>query len=110
MSDEMLKDIRKKYTKYTKNRRQGIRVADELDLPKYRASLIYNSTTEEDQAKLWDNPAVKKGLEAKGICIINALDVIDAVLLPGEKDRIMDIIDDVNGFNNEELKAETAKN
>lgn len=110
LTDEMLKDIRKKYTKYTKNRRQGIRVADELDMPKYRASLIYNSTTEEDKAKLWDNPAVKKGLEAKGICIINALDVIDAVLLPGEKDRIMDIIDDVNGFNNEELKAETAKN
>lgn len=40
LSDEMLKDIRKKYTKYTKNRRQGIRVADELDLPKYRASLF----------------------------------------------------------------------
>lgn len=95
LSDEMLKDIRKKYTKYTKNRRQGIRVADELDLPKYRASLIYNSTTEEDQAKLWDNPAVKKGLEAKGICIINALDVIDAVLLPGEKDRICDMRNDV---------------
>ena len=106
----MLKDIRKKYTKYTKNRRQGIRVADELDMPKYRASVIYNSTTEEDKAKLWDNPDVKKGLEAKGICIINALDVIDAVLLPGEKDRIMEIIDDVNGFNNEEVKAETAKN
>lgn len=110
LSDEMLKDIRKKYTKYTKNRRQGIRVPDELDTPKYRASLIYNSTIEADQNKLWDNPAVKKGLEAKGICIINALDVIDAVLLPGEKDRIMDIIDEVNGFNNEELKAETAKN
>ena len=103
LTDEMLKDIRKKYTKYTKNRRQGIRVADELDMPKYRASVIYNSTTEEDKAKLWDNPAVKKGLEAKGICIINALDVIDAVLLPGEKDRIMEIIDDVNGFNNEEV-------
>ena len=110
LTDEMLKDIRKKYTKYTKNRRQGIRVADELDMPKYRASVIYNSTTEEDKAKLWDNPDVKKGLEAKGICIINALDVIDAVLLPGEKDRIMEIIDDVNGFNNEEVKAETAKN
>ena len=103
LTDEMLKDI-------PKNRRQGIRVADELDMPKYRASVIYNSTTEEDKAKLWDNPAVKKGLEAKGICIINALDVIDAVLLPGEKDRIMEIIDDVNGFNNEEVKSETAKN
>lgn len=85
-------------------------MADELDVPKYRASLIYNSTIEEDKAKLWDNPVVKKGLEAKGICIINALDVIDAVLLPGEKDRIMDIIDEFNGYNNEELKAETAKN
>lgn len=48
--------------------------------------------------------------DQKVICIINALDVIDAVLLPGEKDRIMEIIDDVNGFNNEEVKAETAKN
>ena len=115
LTDEMLKDIRKKYTKYTKNRRQGIRVADELDMPKYRASVIYNSTTEEDKAKLWDNPAVKKGLEAKGICIINALDVIDAVLLPGEKDRIMEIIDDVNGktlvsASSVELKLENGGN
>ena len=52
LTDEMLKDIRKKYTKYTKNRRQGIRVADELDMPKYRASVIYNSTTEEDKANI----------------------------------------------------------
>ena len=65
LTDEMLKDIRKKYTKYTKNRRQGIRVADELDMPKYRASVIYNSTTEEDKAKLWDNLDVKKGPGSK---------------------------------------------
>ena len=110
VSDELLKDIRKKYTKYTKNRRQGIKVADELDMPKYRASLIYNSTVGEDGKKIWDNPIVKKGLEKKGKCIINALDVIEYVLLPGEKDRIMDIIDDINGYNNEEMKAETAKN
>ena len=110
LPDEMLRDMRKKYTKYAKNRRQGIRVAEELDTPKYRASLIYNSTVGTDGNKIWDNPVVKKGLEQKGICIINALDVIEAVLLSGEKDRIMDIIDEFNGFNNEELKAETAKN
>ena len=74
------------------------------------ASIIYNSTVEEDQAKLWDNPKVKKGLEAQGKTIINALDVIEAVLLPGEKDRIMDIIDDINGYNSEEVQTETAKN
>ena len=73
LTDEMLRDIRKKYTKYTKNRRQGIRVADELDMPKYRASLIYNSTTEEDKAKLWDNPAVKKGLEAERQDLVRAV-------------------------------------
>lgn len=110
ISEELLNDIRKKYTKYAKNRRQGIKVAEELDTPKYRASIIYNSTVEEDQAKLWDNPKVKKGLEAQGKTIINALDVIEAVLLPGEKDRIMDIIDDINGYNSEEVQTETAKN
>lgn len=110
LNEEMLDDIRKKYTKYTKNRRQGIRVADGMDQPKYRASLIYNSTIEADRTKLWDNKAVWKGLEAQGKVIINALDVINAVLLPGEKDKIMEIIDEINGYNNEEVKTETAKN
>lgn len=109
LTEEKLSDIRKKYTKYAKNRRQGIRVAEELDTPKYRASLIFNSTVKEDQEKLWDNPVVKRQLEAMGKTIINALDVIEAVLLPGEKDRIMDIIDEINGYNNEEIKEDTAK-
>ena len=110
ISEEEINDIRKKYTKYAKNRRQGIKVAEELDTPKYRASLIYNSTVEADQEKLWDNPKVKKGLEAQGKTIINALDVIEAVLLPGEKDRIMDVIDEINGYNSEEVQTEIAKN
>ena len=109
LTDEMLKDIRKKYTKYTKNRRQasGLRTNWICQSTGFRDLQLYYGRR---QGQTVDNPAVKKGLEAKGICIINALDVIDAVLLPGEKDRIMEIIDDVNGFNNEEVKAETAKN
>ena len=90
ISEELQNDIRKKYTKYAKNRRQGIKVAEELDSPSFRLSLIYNSTVERDQAKLWDNKKVAQGLEAQGKTIINALDVIKAVLLPGEIDRIMD--------------------
>ena len=110
LTEEELADIRKLHTKYAKNRRQGIRVPEELDTAKYRASLIFNSTVKEDQEKLWDNPVIKKGLEAKGKTIINALDVIEAVLLPGEKDRIMELIDEINGYNNEEIKENTAKN
>ena len=52
----------------------------------------------------------KRAWKQKASVLSMLYDVIDAVLLPGEKDRIMEIIDDVNGFNNEEVKAETAKN
>lgn len=110
ITEEMLNDIRKKYTKYAKNRRQGTRVAEELDTPKYRASMIYNSTVEEDQAKIWDNKKLWKGLERKGKTIVNALDIIEALLLPGEKDRVMDLIDDINGYGSDEVKIDTAKN
>lgn len=110
LSENEINDIRKRYTKYAKNKRQGIRVPEELDTAKYRASLIYNSTVDADKRKLWDNPEVKKGLIAQGKVIINALDVIDAVLLPGEKSRLMDIIDDLNGYGDEEVKVDTAKN
>lgn len=109
LDGQELTDIRKKYTKYTKNRRNGVRVAEDIDNVKFRASLIYNSTTDEDKKKLWDNQRIWNGLEAQGKVIINALDVIQSVLLPGEIDWIMDQIDDFNGFNNNELQA-TAKN
>ena len=110
LSEETINDIRKKYTKYVKNRRQGIKVAEELDVTKYRASMIYNSTIEADQKKVWDNERVWAALNSRGKVIVNALDVIECVLLPGEKDRIMDIIDDINGYNSEESPVDTAKN
>ena len=109
LSEQDLTDIRKKYTKYTKSKRNGVRVPEEVDSPKSRSSIIYNSTVKEDQQKIWDNRALWNGLEAKGKTIINALDVIDALLLPGEKDRVIEILDDLNGYNSEGAKEEVAK-
>ena len=109
LSTVQLDDIRKKYTKYDKNRRNGIKVATGTDSPRYRASLIYNSTVESDQRKYWDNQKLWKGLEAKGKVIVNALDCINATLLPGEIDYIIDQLDNLNGFNTEDLQA-NAKN
>ena len=85
-------------------------MAGELDTAKYRSSVIYNSTVEEDKEKLWDNKKIWEGLRAQGKTIVNALDVIEAVLLPGEKDKIMEMIDELNGYDNEDLKIQTAKN
>lgn len=102
LSEEKMWQIRKKYTKYVKNRRAGIRQAEELDVAKFRCSVIYNSTIESDKAKMWDNKKLWESLRKKGHNIINALDVIEAVLLPGEKDRIMNAIDTLSGYDEDE--------
>lgn len=103
LSSRMLDDIRRKYTKYEKSKNRGVRVANDVDGPNYRASLIYNCTIEEDRRKLWDNDRLKQGLTRQGKSIINGLDVINAVLRPGEIDYIMGILDRVNGFDSEDI-------
>lgn len=119
LSEETINNIRKKYTKVTKNRRAGIKVADELNVPKFRCSIIYNSTIDKDKAAIWDNKDLWRGLEQKGYTIVNALDVIEALLLPGEKDRIMEAIDRLGGYaddddeeiiGDEDKRIKTAKN
>ncbi len=110
LSEEDVTGLRKKCTKYAKNKRNGVKVAEEIDTARYRSALIYHSTTEEDQKKIWDNKKLWKALEDKGRIIINGLDVINAMLLPGEKDRIIDALDDLNGYNSDVSEEETAKN
>ena len=110
LSEEDAFAIRKKYTKYEKNRRAGVNVASEVDTAKYRSSMIYNSTTQEDQEKIWNNKKLWEGLRKQGKVIVNALDVVEALLKPGEKDKIMEAIDDIGGYGSEDLQVETAKN
>lgn len=115
LPEDRIFEIRRKYTTYTKNRRAGIKVGEELDTSKFRSSMIYNSTIPEDQKKLWDNKQLWEGLRKQGKHIVHALDVIDAVLLPGEKDRIMEELDKLGGYDEENAdemaeKVESAKN
>lgn len=115
LPEDRIFEIRKKYTTYTKNRRAGIKVGEELDVSKFRSSMIYNSTVSEDQERIWGNKQLWEGLRKQGKHIVNALDVIDALLLPGEKDRIIDELDQLGGYGGdgpEEMaeKIESAKN
>lgn len=109
LSEAMVTDIRKKYTRYTKNKRMGTKVAEEVDTPKYKSSLIYNSTIPEDKERIWDNRRLWEGLRKKGINIVNALDVVDAILLPGEKTMIIEELDNLSGYD-ENSQIETVKN
>ena len=116
LGEEEANKCRKKYTKYVLNKQIGIKFAEETDNAKFRSSLIYHATVEEDRAKLWDNQQVWDGLRKQGVLVVTALDVIEAVLLGGEKDKVIDEINKLSGFDSENLEEvenkmeETAKN
>ena len=43
--------------KVCSNKQIGIKFAEETDNAKFRSSLIYHATVEEDRTKLWGQPA-----------------------------------------------------
>ena len=101
--------LRKRHTKYVRNKTTGFKVPEETKMNDLKNALIYAATIDEDKAKLWDNPKVWKGLENKGVVVVTGTDVIDFCLMPGEKDRVGEEIDKVSGYANDNLE-EVAKN
>ena len=89
---------KKKCTKYVRNKNFGIKMPEETDSAKYRASLIYRATVEEDREKLWDNKKVWEALRSKGVPIVTGTDVIECTLKAGEKERVLGIIDELSGY------------
>ena len=75
---------------------------------KYRSAIIYEATVKADREKLWDNKKIWDALNEKGIQIMNGLDVIEYTLKSGEKERIIDAIDKLSGYDSN--LEEVAKN
>lgn len=109
LGEDEYNQCRKRYTKYVRNKQLGIKLPEDTDNVKYRCSLIYNATVEEDKKALWDNKEIWRGLEARGITVVNALDVIEASLPAGYKDAVVEAIDKLSGYDNNNLE-EVAKN
>lgn len=76
---------------------------------KYRSALIYEATVQSDRENLWDNKKIWDALNQKGFQIMNGLDVIEYTLKSGEKDRIIEAIDKLSGYDSDNLE-EVAKN
>lgn len=102
------KKCRKKFTKYVRNKQLGIKMPEDTDRIKYQSAIIHKATIAEDREKLWDNKKVWQALESKGFQIMSGLDVIEYTLKAGEKDRIIDAIDTLSGY--ESNIEEVAKN
>ena len=102
ISEDENRALMKKATPATKDK--NIRV--ETNWVKYRSLLIYSATVDEDRIKIWDNPRVKEAMN-----VYEAWELIDKVMLAGEKAKVIDIIDEASGFGLEESEAEeTSKN
>ena len=109
LSSEEYDKCRKKHTKFVRNKNMGIKMPEETDQVKYTSAVILAATTEEDRQKLWKNKRVWDALENKGYQVVTPLDVIDFTLRAGEKDRVMDEIDKISGYDSNNLE-EVAKN
>lgn len=90
-------------TKFAPRKRGQPKRKIETNMSKFRSWLIYTATVDEDRAKLWDNKQAQQAFN-----VLQGVDVIDCVLLSGEKDRIIDRINEISGYDDE--ADETAKN
>lgn len=95
LEEEESDECRRKATKKVANPngRHLPKIEGTTDYVKMRSYKILAATIEEDRAKIWDNPKIKEQLN-----VLQAIDVIDMVLMAGEKDQICDIIDDISQY------------
>jgi len=105
LSEEEYNLCKEKNTKYVRNKQLGIKFPEDTNATRYRSSLIYEATIAEDRTKIWDN---KEAWRAPKINVTNGIDMIDKVLRAGEKDAVLNKIDEISGYSS--TLEEVAKN
>lgn len=103
LSEDEYSKCKNRYTKFVRNKQIGIKLPEDTDSVMYRNALIYQATVDEDRAKLWDNKEAWRKLD-----VINGVELIGKVLKAGEKDAVLEKIDEISGYSS--VLEETAKN
>jgi hypothetical protein len=109
LSSEEYDQCKKKHTKYVRNKQLGMKLPEDTNRVKYQSAIIFAATVDADRANLWRNKKVWDALNNKGLQIMNELDVIEYTLKAGEKDRVIEAIDKLSGYDDNNLE-EVAKN
>ena len=86
-----------------------MKMPEDTNRVKYQSAIIYQATVDEDRDKLWDNHKVWDAINSRKDRIMNGLDVIECALKAGEKDKILEAIDKLIGYDDDNLE-EVAKN
>lgn len=109
LTADEINTCRNRASKFVRNKQLGLKMLEDTDSVKYRSMLIYTATTAADKEKLWDNKKVWDGLEKKGKIVVTGYEVVGHCLKAGEMAKIIDIIDELSGFESSNLE-EVAKN
>ena len=72
-------------------------IEKDFDSAKFSSWMIYLSTTEEDQQKVWGNPAI---LQKFGLA--QPHESIDVLLTLGEKRKLLDLVTSISGMDDDE--------
>jgi len=104
ISEDELQACLRKANKYANTKRGQPKKVLETNSTKFRSLTVYTATIDEDREKIWDN---KEAMDA--FDIFEGWEMVDKVLLAGEKSRILDKIDEISGFDEDETE-ETAGN
>lgn len=86
---------RKKASTYmpNPNNKKLPKIVKEQNEVLFKSWLIYLATTEEDQQKIWGNPAV---MQKYGL--MEPVECVDLLLMAGEKDKLFDLVGKISGF------------
>lgn len=106
ISEPDVRMARKKATAYmpNPNGKKLPPIEKDFDTAKFNSWLIYLSTTEEDQQKVWGNPAI---MQKFGLAM--PVESIDILLTVGEKRKLADLVTEISGLDDdddEEVKDE----
>ena len=111
LSEQDMTRAQKMATTYTKNKNKKLPdVKKDFDKALGTSCLIYLATVDEDRQRLWDNVQLKNALMSAGILskdfVGMGYDLIDKVLSPGEKNRVIEEIDKLCGYSEDEDEYE----
>lgn len=95
LSEDELLGIRKMSAKYARNPagKNLPKIETEVNWPQFKSRKIYAATIEEDQQKIWNNPAIKNKFE-----LMEGWEAVDILLPGGWKNAVSDAIDQLSGY------------
>ena len=83
-----------------------MRLPESTDTTGYHSALIYTATVDEDRAKLWDNKRLWAAVNA-----VTGTDMVDKLIpYAGKKQAIVERIERLSGYDEEDEYEETVKN